>query len=79
MLRRMKASPGVDLNLPPKTEVLLAVPLTPLQRTWYQQLLTGVGDNLLGDILHAAPEQLNAGLNTAPGPVTPGSSPHGPG
>lgn len=28
MLRRMKFSPGVDLNLPPKTEVLLFVPLS---------------------------------------------------
>ena len=28
MLRRMKTSPGVELNLPPKTEVLLYVPLS---------------------------------------------------
>jgi SWI/SNF-related matrix-associated actin-dependent regulator of chromatin subfamily A member 5 len=28
MLRRMKSSPGVELNLPPKTEVLLFVPLS---------------------------------------------------
>lgn len=28
MLRRMKNSPGVELNLPPKTEVLLFVPLS---------------------------------------------------
>ena len=40
MLRRMKSSPGVDLDLPPKEEVLLFVPLTPMQRFWYQRLLT---------------------------------------
>jgi len=28
MLRRMKSSPGVELNLPPKTEVVLFVPLS---------------------------------------------------
>lgn len=30
MLRRMKTSEGVDLNLPPKTDVLLYVPLSPM-------------------------------------------------
>ena len=40
MLRRMKNSPGVNLGLPPKEEILLYVPLTPMQRFWYQRLLT---------------------------------------
>ncbi|KAK5165576.1 uncharacterized protein LTR77_009105 [Saxophila tyrrhenica] len=40
MLRRMKSSPGVNLGLPPKEEVLLYVPLTPMQRFWYTRLLT---------------------------------------
>ena len=43
MLRRMKSSPGVDLNLPPKSEVLLFVPLSPMQRFWYVDLLFGNG------------------------------------
>lgn len=30
MLRRMKNSEGVDLNLPPKTDILLYIPLTPM-------------------------------------------------
>ena len=30
----MKSSPEVDLNLPEKREVLLFVPLTPMQRFW---------------------------------------------
>ncbi|KAF2750328.1 hypothetical protein M011DRAFT_465097 [Sporormia fimetaria CBS 119925] len=50
MLRRMKDSEGVDLNLPPKEEVLLYVPLTPMQRFWYTRLLTRVGDAILDDL-----------------------------
>ncbi|KAJ4296877.1 hypothetical protein N0V90_006925 [Kalmusia sp. IMI 367209] len=50
MLRRMKDSPGVDLGLPPKEEVLLYVPLTPMQRFWYTRLLTHVDDAVLDDL-----------------------------
>jgi SWI/SNF-related matrix-associated actin-dependent regulator of chromatin subfamily A member 5 len=50
MLRRMKDSPGVDLNLPEKEEVLLYVPLTPMQRFWYTRLLTRVDDSILNDL-----------------------------
>jgi len=50
MLRRMKSSPSVNLGLPPKTEVLLYVPLTPMQRFWYTRMLTKA-DNLLLDEL----------------------------
>jgi SWI/SNF-related matrix-associated actin-dependent regulator of chromatin subfamily A member 5 len=50
MLRRMKDSPGVDLGLPPKEEVLLYVPLTPMQRFWYMRLLTRVDDSMLNDL-----------------------------
>lgn len=52
MLRRMKNSPGVNLNLPPKTEVLLYVPLTPMQRFWYMRLLTRADKGLLEDLFH---------------------------
>lgn len=44
MLRRMKDSPGVNLAIPPKEEILLFVPLTPTQRTWYTRLLTNMHD-----------------------------------
>ncbi|MCJ1314142.1 hypothetical protein MMC25_007822 [Agyrium rufum] len=54
MLRRMKNSPGVDLNLPPKTEVLLYVPLTPLQRFWYTRLLAKADQGLLEDLFKGA-------------------------
>ncbi|KAI9703890.1 MAG: hypothetical protein M1836_007663 [Candelina mexicana] len=60
MMRRMKNSPGVDLNLPPKTDVLLYVPLTPMQRFWYTRLLTradkGLLDELFKDVKHKETE-----------------------
>lgn len=52
MLRRMKNSPGVDLKLPPKEEVLLYVPLTPMQRFWYTRLLTRIGDSMLDELFN---------------------------
>ena len=57
MLRRMKNSPGVDLNLPPKTEVLLYVPLTPMQRFWYMRLLTRADQGLLEDLFQGAQQK----------------------
>ena len=54
MLRRMKNSPGVDLNLPPKTEILLYVPLTPMQRFWYMRLLTRADQGLLEELFQGA-------------------------
>lgn len=54
MLRRMKNSPGVDLNLPPKTDILLYVPLTPMQRFWYERLLTRADQGLLEDLFQGA-------------------------
>ena len=57
MLRRMKNSPGVDLNLPPKTDVLLFVPLTPMQRFWYTRLLTRADHGLLEELFQGAKEK----------------------
>lgn len=54
MLRRMKNSPGVDLNLPPKTEVLLFVPLSPMQRFWYTRLITRADQALLDEMFRGA-------------------------
>ena len=54
MLRRMKTSPEVDLNLPPKTEILLYVPLTPMQRFFYTRLMTRVDQGLLDELFHDA-------------------------
>ncbi|OBT56845.1 hypothetical protein VE04_02894, partial [Pseudogymnoascus sp. 24MN13] len=54
MLRRMKASNGVNLNLPPKTEVVLFVPLSPMQRFWYTRLITRADQGLLDDLFKDA-------------------------
>lgn len=57
MLRRMKTSPSVNLNLPPKEEVLLFVPLTPMQRFWYTRLLTRTDKGLLEELFQGAKEK----------------------
>ena len=62
MLRRMKNSPGVDLNLPPKTDVLLFVPLTPMQRFWYTRLLTRADQGLLDDLFKNAKSKVATAL-----------------
>ncbi|PLB47204.1 hypothetical protein P170DRAFT_428415 [Aspergillus steynii IBT 23096] len=41
MLRRDKESPGINLNIPTKTETIISVPLSPLQHSWYLRILTG--------------------------------------
>jgi SWI/SNF-related matrix-associated actin-dependent regulator of chromatin subfamily A member 5 len=62
MLRRMKDSPSVNLGLPPKTEVLLYVPLTPMQRFWYTRLLTRVDNSVLNDVFANGKEKEKASL-----------------
>ena len=54
MLRRMKDSKGVNLGLPPKKEVVLSLPLTPMQRFWYRRLLTKLDSGLLEDLFKGA-------------------------
>lgn len=41
MIRRTKDSPGIGLNIPSKSETVLSVPLSPLQRSLYLRILTG--------------------------------------
>lgn len=64
MLRRMKNSPGVELNLPPKTDVLLYVPLTPMQRFFYRTLLTRSDEGLLTDLFSGAADKESALLSS---------------
>lgn len=64
MLRRMKNSPGVDLNLPPKTEVLLFVPLSPMQRFWYTRLITRADQGLLDELFRGAKDKEHAALKS---------------
>ncbi|KAM0715989.1 hypothetical protein Q7P37_008503 [Cladosporium fusiforme] len=62
MLRRMKSSPGVDLGLPPKEEVLLFIPLTPMQRWWYTRLLTKADNMLLEDLFQGGKAKIKQEL-----------------
>ncbi len=57
MLRRMKNSEGVNLNLPPKTDVLLYVPLTPMQRFYYMRLITRADQGLLEELFQGAEQK----------------------
>ncbi|KAI7111365.1 hypothetical protein KC324_g19821, partial [Hortaea werneckii] len=57
MLRRLKSSAGVNLGLPPKTEILLYVPLSPMQRFWYTRLLTKTDNATLDDLFRGAKEE----------------------
>ncbi|KKK13335.1 hypothetical protein ARAM_002001 [Aspergillus rambellii] len=49
MLRRTKESREISLNIPPKEETILSVPLTDLQLSWYWKILTGVDKSLIVD------------------------------
>ena len=62
MLRRMKNSEGVNLNLPPRTEVLLYIPLSPMQRFWYQRLMTRADRGLLEELFQDAQQKEVAAL-----------------
>lgn len=57
MLRRMKESKGVNLGLPPKTEVILYLPLVPMQRFWYKRLLTRLDKGVLETVFKGAKEK----------------------
>lgn len=57
MLRRMKSSAGVNLGLPPKEEILLYLPLTPVQRMWYTRLITRTDTGTLSDLFAGAQDK----------------------
>ena len=46
MLRRMKEDLGIVNNLLPRNEILLFIPLTPIQKAWYTKLLT-ISDDMI--------------------------------
>lgn len=46
MLRRTKYSPGINLDLPPKDDIFLFIPLSPIQRQWYERLVTRIDQDL---------------------------------
>ncbi|KAF3920808.1 hypothetical protein ABW20_dc0108257 [Dactylellina cionopaga] len=47
MKRRTKQSPGISLGIPDKAEVVLYVPLSPMQRMWYTMILTKLDNSML--------------------------------
>lgn len=47
MKRRTKQSPGISLGIPDKEEVVLYVPLSPMQRMWYTMILTKLDNAML--------------------------------
>ncbi|KAJ3044062.1 hypothetical protein HDV00_003166 [Rhizophlyctis rosea] len=51
MIRRLKST--VDLNIPPKEEMTLYVPLAPMQRFWYSRLMLRMDKQSLEDIFPA--------------------------
>lgn len=59
-IRRLKDSDNVNLGLPPKTEILLYVPLTPYQRIWYTRLLTKTDNSLLTELFRDSGEKERA-------------------
>ncbi|KAL1798541.1 hypothetical protein ACET3X_002578 [Alternaria dauci] len=62
MLRRMKDSPSVNLGLPPKEEILLYVPLTPMQKFWYTRLLTRIDNGMLDELFADGKEKEKAAI-----------------
>ncbi|KAL4887605.1 hypothetical protein BJY04DRAFT_204447 [Aspergillus karnatakaensis] len=47
MLRRTKGSSEVGFSIPRKKEIVLSVPLTDLQLSWYHRILTGVDTSVV--------------------------------
>ncbi|KAJ3008131.1 UNVERIFIED_CONTAM: hypothetical protein HDU68_003217 [Siphonaria sp. JEL0065] len=68
MLRRLKTH--VDLSIPPKEELIIYLPLTPMQRFWYKRLLTRIDNGTLDQIftapLHNADNDTSSTVNTPP-------------
>lgn len=69
MLRRMKESKGVNLGLPPKTELIMFLPLTPMQRFWYKRLLTRLDKGLLEGLYADSKEKVVADVKEDPDAV----------
>lgn len=67
MMRRLKSSPEVNLGLPPKEEVLLYVPLTPMQRFWYTRLLTNADNATLENLFAGAKDKESEALRDEQG------------
>lgn len=60
----MKDSMGVNIKLPLKEEIVLLVPLSPLQRSVYMQLITQVGHSAIANIFGSGDTEAEDQLNS---------------
>ncbi|EKX46521.1 hypothetical protein GUITHDRAFT_70514 [Guillardia theta CCMP2712] len=60
MLRRLKSDVLSSMQIPPKTEIKILVPLTEMQRFWYSKMLTGECASLAGSGQTDAYKRLNS-------------------
>ncbi|KNC97563.1 uncharacterized protein SPPG_07036 [Spizellomyces punctatus DAOM BR117] len=63
MLRRLKNQ--VDFQIPPKEEMTLYVPLSPMQRFWYKRLLTGLDTMTLQEVFSATHKESSEEVHSA--------------
>ncbi|KAK6531074.1 hypothetical protein TWF281_007900 [Arthrobotrys megalospora] len=65
MKRRTKQSPGINLGIPDKEEVVLYVPLSPMQRMWYTMILTKLDNSMLERLFKNSKSKESADITAA--------------
>ncbi|KAJ6259418.1 hypothetical protein Dda_6320 [Drechslerella dactyloides] len=65
MKRRTKQSPGINLGIPDKEEVVLYVPLSPMQRMWYTMILTKLDNSMLERLFKNSKSKETADITAA--------------
>ncbi|KAK6356124.1 hypothetical protein TWF718_000498 [Orbilia javanica] len=65
MKRRTKQSPGISLGIPDKEEVVLYVPLSPMQRMWYTMILTKIDNSMLERLFKNSKSKETADITAA--------------
>lgn len=76
-LRRTKEGVKSELSVPPREEMTIFVPLTPLQRFWYQRLLTKVDTATFNEVFRKAAAVTNDDSKPADSAVsTPSGETH---
>ncbi|EPS43348.1 hypothetical protein H072_2644 [Dactylellina haptotyla CBS 200.50] len=65
MKRRTKQSPNINLGIPDKEEVVLYVPLSPMQRMWYTMILTKLDNGMLEKLFKNSKTKETAEISVA--------------
>ncbi|KAK6544777.1 hypothetical protein TWF694_001460 [Orbilia ellipsospora] len=65
MKRRTKQSPNINLGIPDKEEVVLYVPLSPMQRMWYTMILTKLDNGMLEKLFKNSKSKETADISAA--------------